>query len=268
MNFVLSKVLWIFAQPLQVILFLGALGLVLSLTAWARFGQFLLWASLVSLMIICWSPLGPWALSLLERRFPVVQSLPSQIDGIVILGGSTPLNVVRRFGQPALNDTAERVVEGMTMARRYPNAKIIYTGGTSEISPPDTLGESDVAKQIFSEFGLSGDRFIFENQSRNTWENALYSKNIANPQPGEVWVLITSASHMPRAKGVFDVVGWSVLPYPVDFTIPGWRGGYVNPLRQLTAFQRAFHETLGLVAYYWMGRTSAVFPGPCAQEAC
>ena len=109
--------------------------------------------------------------------------------------------------------------------------------------------------------GIETDKIIFEDNSRNTYENIIYSKKIANPKINENWLLITSASHMKRALLIADKNDWNLIPYAVDFKnikefklIPN-----LNLLSNLNSFQQGSHEWLGLVSYYLMGRTDKVF---------
>ena len=104
---------------------------------------------------------------------------------------------------------------------------------------------------------------MLERQSRNTYENAVFSKAMIAPKPGERWLLVTSAYHMPRSVGLFRKAGFPVEPYPVD-----WRVGH-RP-RASTAFRCwvCGGPTLpcasgsGLLAYRLRGRIDDLFPGP------
>ena len=112
--------------------------------------------------------------------------------------------------------------------------------------------------------GLDVSRVTFERESRNTAENARYSRELVKPQSGETWILITSANHMPRAVGCFQRVGWNVLPYPVDYQTSGAAGfrlGF-NFGARLNNLNRATHEWIGLIAYRLLDRTTALVPGP------
>ena len=77
--------------------------------------------------------------------------------------------------------------------------------------------EAAATRGCSSRDGLDARRILVETRSRNTYENAVYSKELAQPQPGQIWLLVTSANHMPRAVGCFRAVGFDVIPYPVDY---------------------------------------------------
>jgi uncharacterized SAM-binding protein YcdF (DUF218 family) len=126
------------------------------------------------------------------------------------------------------------------------------------------MSESDVARQIFGMLGLEGPRLLFDDRSRNTWENATESHALARPQPGETWLLVTSASHMPRSVGCFRRAGWSVVAWPVNYTTqPGGKGWFDPPLSfRLGQAEWAAREYVGLLVYRLLGRTDALFPRP------
>ena len=119
--------------------------------------------------------------------------------------------------------------------------------------------------RIFASLGIAPERIIAEEQSRNTVENAVFSKLLAMPQPGERWLLVTSAHHMPRAMGVFRAADFPVEAYPVD-----WRTrGPIDLLRPFDSVGRgleradtAMHEWIGLLIYWLTGRSAQLFPGP------
>ena len=105
---------------------------------------------------------------------------------------------------------------------------------------------------------------MFEDRSRNTHENAVFSHALAQPKPGETWVLITSAFHMPRAVGAFRRAGWTVVPYPVDYALEpdppmSWQMDFLGAMGTLRS---AVHEWTGLAAYRLTGKTDALFPAP------
>ena len=142
-----------------------------------------------------------------------------------------------------------------------------YSGGSGSVLDPE-LREADDARILMHELGFDTSRVVFERVSRNTWENAVMSREAVSPESGEVWVLVTSAAHMPRAVGCFRKAGFPVLPWPVDYATPGL--ALIRPrlslLGGLANLNTAAHEWLGLVAYSLLGRTSELFPGPVRRE--
>ena len=145
----------------------------------------------------------------------------------------------------------------------HPEARILFTGGWGRLLP-GAVSEAEIAGRFFNESGIDPGRVLLEDRARDTYENALLGKRLADPKPGEQWVLVTSAMHMPRAVGVFRAQGWNVIPYPVDYRTTG---DYRLALRfsiagGLTTLNLAAKEWLGLVAYRLMGWTNTLFPAP------
>ena len=163
--------------------------------------------SLVLIAVAGWSPLGNALILPLEQRFPPWDSSRGAPDGIVILGGAITEDVSAARGAVALNEAAERLTVGAELARRYPDARIVFSGGNSALIF-DGVPEAAFAVQELQALGVAHERITAEEQSRNTIENAVFSRLIANPKPGERWLLVTSAYHMPRAMAAFQGGGF------------------------------------------------------------
>jgi uncharacterized SAM-binding protein YcdF (DUF218 family) len=148
------------------------------------------------------------------------------------------------------------------LAHRYPQAKLVFTGGSGAIEQ-GVSNEAEFARILLEQLGVPPDRVIFENTSRTTWENAVNSYALVKPRQDEHWILVTSASHMPRAVGVFRKIGWPVLPWPVGYQSRDRLTDHPQSMgRKLEVLDWAVHEWIGLAAYYLQGKTSALFPSP------
>jgi uncharacterized SAM-binding protein YcdF (DUF218 family) len=263
MFFIVSKTLGFFASPSNLLVCLGLAGLLLGLTRWRGIGRGLTAASLVLLGVAGLSPLGNWLIAPLEDRFPAWDAGRGAPDGIVVLGGAISPELSLARGGPYLNESAERITAVAALARTYPQARILYSGGTGRF----ILGkgaEAEIAASLFESIGLPRERLILEGRSRNTVENAKFSRTLAAPKPSERWLLVTSAYHMPRAMGLFRAAQFPVEAYPVD-----WRtaaGDGLFPFEAVSVGLRrtdtAVREWVGLVVYRLTGRTQTLFPGP------
>lgn len=259
MLFVLSKIIWQLIQPSHLIMALVVLGILLWRTRWARLGYRLAITGTALLIAVVFLPIPNLLLAPLEDRFPLPLHLPDHIDGIIVLGGAVdPTESVAR-GIPSLNEAAERMTAFVKLARLYPAAQKMFTGGNGTLARSATA-EADVAKQLFADLGLDTQEIEFEGKSRNTYENALFSKELAHPRPGQSWILVTSAQQMPRAVGVFRKLNWPVIPYPVAYKSDGDFTGGVGG--SFEAIDSAVHEWVGLLEYRILNRTNALFPGP------
>lgn len=262
--FVISKILGIFTSAAGLLLLVLVAGFLLGFTRWQLAGRRLSAAGLVVALLITFLPVDEWLVAPLEKRFPADPVLPSAVDGILILGGAMDTLASSDWQQPQLNSAADRLTAGVMLARRYPNAVVIFTGGSGLMRYPN-LREADFAEDFFLGQGLARNRVFFESASRNTSENATYSLRMADPQEDELWVLVTSASHMPRAVGAFCKQGWSTVPWPVDHqSVPSrkWRLEF-DFAGNLAGLNRALHEYVGLIAYAVTGKSNALFPDGC-----
>ncbi len=263
MFFVLSKTIGIALLPANFLIGIGLLGAILLATRLASLGRRLLIGSAVLLAVCGFSPLGDILLHPLEARFPPWDPARGAPDGIVVLGGAIDADLSADHGTVVFTRAADRVVEAGALARQYPKARIIFSGGSANLTGGPR--EADYAAAIFERLGIAKDRLVMERRSRNTMENAEFSKQLAAPKSGERWLLVTSAFHMPRSIGIFRKVGFPVEPYPVD-----WRTGGPDDLLEFSPFvldglertEIAVREYLGLVAYRITGKTSELFPGP------
>jgi uncharacterized SAM-binding protein YcdF (DUF218 family) len=262
MSFLASKLLWAIAEPSNLASLLFLICVAGLWTRWRRWARYVLLFIGVVLLCVGTTRIGDWMLRPLEFRFPI-PPLPEQIDGIIVLGGFINPALSHAHGQPALTADGTRLVTFLALARKYPEAKVVFSGGNSIITGGRTT-EASVMRQLLDEIGLNQDRVIYEDRSRNTYENALFTKAMVDPPPNQAWVLVTSAANMPRAVGSFRHVGWNVIPYPTDY-----KSGLAMTIRTglpITTYvdelSLALHEWIGLAAYRLMGRTDAFFPNP------
>jgi uncharacterized SAM-binding protein YcdF (DUF218 family) len=264
MFFYLSKIAGFFALPSNLLLTLGLLGVVLLCTRYARGGRRLLIASVVLTAIAGLSPLGNMLILPLEQRFPPWNEAGGAPDGIIVLGGAIGPELSITRNEVSLNESAERVTVVAALARKYPKARIVYSGGNGGLLVRDG-NEAEFALELLQSFGIDSARMVGEDRSRNTVENARFSKQVADPKPGERWLLVTSAYHMPRSIGVFRKAGFEVEAYPVDFRTRGAVDALIpfgNVGDGLRRTDTAMREWVGLVAYWAAGNSSALFPGP------
>jgi uncharacterized SAM-binding protein YcdF (DUF218 family) len=206
-------------------------------------------ALLVALTIL---PLGDLLLQPIERTYPVEPAL-GQVDGIIVLGGGEDARASAFWGQMQLNEGGERYTAALALAKRFPEARILFTGGSGALR--DLAGtqtsEADIAGRFFRDQGVLPERMLLEGQSRNTAENARLSLALAAPAPGETWVLVTSAFHMPRAMRSFEAAGWTgLVPWPVDYRTSAFKDGMGwNLTRNLLVLNTAIREQVGQIAY-------------------
>jgi uncharacterized SAM-binding protein YcdF (DUF218 family) len=262
--FILSKTAGYLLVPSNLIMAIGLVGLVLLFARYRRVASWLIVTSLMLIALIGYSPLGRVLLVPLENRFPPWDASRGPPAGVVVLGGAIVADVSVARGVIALGAAAERITAAAELAHRYPNARIIFSGGAGSLDPSAPL-EAPLAVKEFEALGVPHERITAEEQSRDTVENAVFSHLLADPKPGERWLLVTSASHMPRAIGTFRAAGFAVEAYPVNWATRGWRDAarpFESFVGGMSMTDYAVHEWLGLAVYWATGRSSALFPAP------
>jgi uncharacterized SAM-binding protein YcdF (DUF218 family) len=217
-----------------------------GLSAWLSAAAFL------AITLISIFPIGEIFLAPLEVEY-ATRNMPDHVDGIVVLGGAESPRKTLRWNQPQLNDASERLIAAASLAIAYPEARIVYAGGSGRLldAVAGRAPHPPIAIDVLSSLGIDPDRVTWEDQSRNTAENAQLSFDLVQPEPGETWVLVTSAFHMGRAIASFEAAGWrDVVPYPVDYRTGSFTGGigwdFSSNLEDLNT---AIREWVGRLAY-------------------
>lgn len=259
--FIISKIAWAFLSPSNLIIFFFALGsflLLFNAISWAKI--ILIPSSILALLLTVY-PFGDLLIEPLEKRFSQPTELPKNIDGIIILGGGEHLNISINWNRPELGNGGDRYIGAKELSNYYPDAPIIFTGGSGSVRLQNTKGEGYLAKQLLTTLGIAEDRLIIESKSRNTYENFKLVKPFLPVENGH-YLLVTSAFHMPRAMGIARKQGVNVSPYPVDFRSISreLRKINFNFHKNLKSLEPAWKEWIGLTIYYWTGKTSNWLP--------
>lgn len=259
--FICSKLFGTLARPESWIVILLIAAVFASRTSRKRAGRGFTKASLLLIVGIGTLPIGELLMRPLEMKFPADPFLRAP-SGIIILGGGEDGSAMRATGLPGVNEAGERFLAGMALAREYPDAKVLFTGGSGHILD-ERISGAELAARIFSGGEIDDARVLLEGKSRNTAENAAYSLNLVSDPMGP-WILVTSAFHMPRAVGSFCAAGWrDLVPYPVDFRGVGDLGLRWDLGGRLTQLNIGLKEWFGLLAYRVTGRTMSVWPALC-----
>ena len=259
--FLLSKLIWMVISPDSLLVILTVISLVLLWKQSYQYAQRLLGFVVFSMLVISLLPIGEWLLYPLETRYRTNPELPENIDGVILLGGAENAYMSHLWQQTELNESAERDLAFMYFIRQYPDARHVFTGGSGGLSN-QKYRQAHVLKKLLQEHGVDISDIVFEEQSRNTYENAQLTYAMIKPAAGENWILVTTAWHMPRAMGVFYKAGWPVIAYPVDHhtrrgDLLRLNPGLANNLRTLNI---AMKEWVGLAAYWVTGKLVVAIP--------
>lgn len=260
--FALSKIVGFLVLPSTFIVGLLLVGAILLICRINRWGRSLTVAGIALILAISILPLDNWLLGPLENRFPRPAALPARVDGIIVLGGAISVPESTMHKQFVLKTGAEALIEFVALARRYPDAHLVFSGGGRD-DGDGLLSEADVAHEIFTALGIKDSRVAYERRSRNTRENALFAAAMIHPRDDEVWLLVAPASDMPRDVGCFRAVGWHVVAWPSGYRTSSRFGEFdFSGLAGIGNVDIAVHEWAGLLYYHLRGWTDVLFPAP------
>jgi uncharacterized SAM-binding protein YcdF (DUF218 family) len=205
---------------------------------------------LILFLFFGYSPLSNFLLSKIEDYIQTSKYPVQQLTGVIVLGGSFNSGLEsKERNEVSLNSSVERLTKALEVYKKNPRILILFSGFSGELKPQG-WNESDMAKKFFLDQGVKLDNLIFENQSRNTFENIKFSKDIIANYKG-TWGLITSASHMPRSFFTFKKQGLILEPINVDYKTGTSRMFWINfdISSGLYNWNIIFHELIG-IAYY------------------
>jgi uncharacterized SAM-binding protein YcdF (DUF218 family) len=257
----ISQIAGFFARPTNIIAILALASLIVAV-ANKRVAHKLAAISIIALSIGALSPLGNVLLTPLEQRFPYMRYPTGPVAGIIVLGGSYD-SQAGYVNTLILHEDTEPVAVVADLTKRYKDARVIFSGGTASIFGTTGPSEAFAAEKFFRSVGIPPERIVIENKSRNTEENAKFTKEVLHPQPSERWLLVTNAFHMPRAIGAFRRAGFNVQSFSVGWRTHGWRDFYwptSSATENLRRMDIAVREWIGLTVYYWLGYSSAWLP--------
>ncbi|PPR47952.1 MAG: hypothetical protein CFH19_00040 [Alphaproteobacteria bacterium MarineAlpha5_Bin9] len=260
MTFYLSKVLWGIINPFNILLFFIVLTFFLSFLKNKITYKFFFGVTLAIFILIAVLPTGKYLSYLLEKKYHTPPFLPDKIDGIIIISGATSPILSNEHNTIILNGAVERLIESIELMKKYNDAKIVFTGGSGSLKYK-SLTHAKVAKDFFIQQNININRIIFEDKSRNTYENILFSKEIIQPLNHEKWIVVTSAFHMNRVINISEKLNWKLIPYPVDYRRNkkfSWRPSF-NFFGNIQSLESSSHEWVGLISYYFLGRSSKIY---------
>lgn len=257
MSFLIAKIIKALIEPANLFSLLFVLGAVASVSHnehWQVIGRRLCFVLAIVLFLIGFLPVGHWALSPLENRFPTEK--PERVDGIILLAGDENPFLTESRKQASAHTSSRRYITFAGLAREFPKAKLAFIGGNPNPASHSALSYADVAKHIMKSVGVAPDHVTFEDKSHNTYENAIMGASLMKPKPDENWMLVTTASHMPRALLTFRKAGWRIFPAPTDYYTARYFPFMIgfSVLRHLQELTTALYEYAGLYYYWALGR--------------
>ena len=256
MEFYIAKVTNYLLEPLYILsLFLVVLIFLLLFTNFKKLTIFFAKFLLILFLFFGYTPLSNFILNKIEdfikpSRYPI-----QQLKGVVVLGGIFDSGLKSQERNDVfLNGGAERATKALELYNKNPKLLILFSGFSQDFKPQG-WSESDMAKKFFLDQGVKSDNLIFENKSRNTFENIKYTKDIISNFRG-TWGLITSASHMPRSYFTFKKQGIVLEPISVDYRTGISKMFWIdfNISVGLGNWSKIIHELVGISYYKITGK--------------
>ena len=251
MFFILSKIFAFFIKP--IVWIIAAFLLSFFLKNEKRKRSFFL-TGLILLILLTNGAVFQGVVQWWEPEPVAIKNLEKKYDFIILLGGYSDFQTAMGKSEFQLAKIGgNRLITALNLYKKGIGTKIILTGGSGKLLG-DKYGESEYVAPYLKTLGLPDSVIIVENKSRNTWENAIFSKQIVDSlQKNATCLLVTSAIHMPRSKACFEKAGLSTTIYPTDyysqhsdnlFTL------FFEPSSsKLYAWEALLHEWIGVITY-------------------
>ena len=246
--FLFKKIVGPFFFPLSLCLEIFIIGLfLLWLTRKKRAGKILVSMGIIFLILCTYGPLPRLLLKPLESRYPPLLSVKNlmEVRWIVVLGGGHTADPRLPANSQLYHSSLARLVEAIRLHHALPGSKMILSGGALY----DPVPESEVFADVALSLGVERRNLILESSSKDTEEEAVLIQKIVGR---EGFVLVTSASHMVRAMGLFRKLGMRPIPAPTDYGIKEGPVEEINPgmffpgTTELQNTETAVYEYLGL----------------------
>lgn len=251
-----SKMLDLFFQPLNGLLIILIAALLLRYTHWKRLRRSLTFIAILGFFLCGFTQLPDYLLAKLESTVPplTLEELEKP-TGIIILGGAITEHKQARPNWYHINDGAERIIDGLMLAKHFPSAYLLFTGGNASISGKGG-NESAAFKRFIQQSNPLESAIYFENRAKNTWQNAKFSMQQLGQAASGKWLLVTSANHMPRALGSFTKAGFDVIGWPTDYRADRLHFPWLvtSSARQFSKLNLLIHELIGIAAYKISGK--------------
>ena len=256
-----AKLLHFFLRPSNTWLLIFAIGGLAYITGLHGLGCLLLAVALIAGLLVGWTPLPYWLLRPLEQAHPSIDSRRMadtiSVRGIILLGGGINAKRGDKPNGPIFTSAGSRIVTTLELAQAFPNAKILLSGGAPfQRGRRDEHSEASLTRDLLMRLGVSAERLLLEEKSRDTFENARESERVLMQQDGH-WLLVTSAAHMPRALAAFGPVATRLIPCCADYKTQGRSDNnrfWGSAAHGWLCCDIAAYEWLGLIAYRLSGR--------------
>lgn len=263
---ILKDTLDFVTTPSNLFLLLACVALVALVLQWRRSAITCLALSLTGFLAFGFTSLSEVLIAPLTTRFPPVDL--AQADppfGLIVLGAGLSEGHANHYGAlMELENGGEAIPITALLAQRFPDARIIVSGGNGSNFPPAPLRGADGMRRLLMEFGIDDDRIAIDPNSTTTTQRVHNTLDLVGGDRDQDWWVITPAHRMPRLMGAYRKVGFEPTPYPIDFKwIPPFDPSYFYKFSDgLRLTDTGAKEWRGLLFYYLTDKIDTLYPGP------
>lgn len=255
MFYFLSKALVFLIMPFSIFFILFIAGLILKNKKWK---SRLLFTSFAWLLIISNSWVVNTAFQWWEYPYSNIGSVEKTYDVGIVLSGGMMAPVPQGGDHESMGPNGDRFTQAFLLYKAGKIKKIFITGISMSNQMANRTGETRQAAYLLTKWGVKPEDILFEEQARNTRENAVNAQKVLTTRfPDAKYLLITTASHMRRSKKCFDKIGMQTDVYPADFSSndePWTLDALLTPSTSaLYDFDALWHEWVGYIMYRMMG---------------
>ena len=253
MLFTLKKVLGGMMLPLPLLLLLIALGIALLwFSRFQRTGKLCVSLGWLLLLLLSLQPVADSLLKPIEDKYPTWRD-EKRVQYVVVLGGGYTWNPNWAPSSNLINNSLPRLTEGIRLWYENPGSKLIFTGAAAKTNPVST---AEAGARVAESLGIPRSEIIVLDKPKDTEEEAAAVKEAIGDAP---FLLVTSASHLPRAMIFFRRAGLTPLPAPanhlaIESPLNPWERAIPSPV-WLMHSDRVGYETLGRI-WQWLKGSS------------
>ncbi|HUH42181.1 MAG TPA: ElyC/SanA/YdcF family protein [Sulfurimonas sp.] len=239
-GFLLKKIITFFVEPLGLIITLFFIGLLLLFLKKYRLSKLSLGASFIFLLLFSYEPFSNALVKNLEEQYPKY-AYNADIKYIHVLGSGHNTDKSQPISSNIGDAGIKRVLEGILIHKNISGTKLIFTGYEGDTNTSNAQMNANLAMAL----GVNKDDIIIGKEPKDTMEEAYFTKNIVGE---DAFVLVTSATHMPRSMELFKSLGLNLVAAPSAFYKKEFDGYMKVPnVYSLKNSQMAIHEYIGIL---------------------
>lgn len=253
MFFILSKTIGLLSSPSTIIILFIFLAFAFKSDVLRRISAFL---ALIITFLFTNQALYTYVIQ--RWAVPIVPiSTVSDYDVAIVLGGASRIDM-SDTDRVFLNENAgDRIVHAVQLYKTGKVKKILFTSGSAALTGMK-ISEASQAKKLFYMLGVPKEDLLLEDRSRNTYENALYSKQILDTlNLGKKYMLVSNGLHLKRGLACFEKLGVKCTPFSIDndgdYDRKEWHMYIMPKIYVMSGWERFFHEYFGYWAYKFQG---------------